>query len=112
VKPYEAANHPPVIRIGGESIRQAKPGASITLDGSGTSDPDGDDLRFEWSIYPHDSEVAKGVVMRGGDTSTPRIEISPTLTGTTVPVLLTVRDSGTPSLTRYGRVLLQVGASE
>jgi hypothetical protein len=112
VKPFKGANHPPAVRISGEPIRQAKPGTSITLDGSGTSDPDGDELRFGWSIYPYDPEVVKGVMIRGGDTSTPRIEVSPILTGKTVPVLLTVRDSGTPSLTRYGRVLLQVGASE
>jgi hypothetical protein len=111
VKPCKEANHPPAVRVSGEPIRQAKPGASINLDGRGTSDPDGDALRFEWSIYPHDSEVAKGVVMRGADTPTPRIEVSH-LTGKTVPVLLMVRDSGTPSLTRYGRVLLQVEASE
>jgi hypothetical protein len=112
VKSFKEANHPPVVRIGGEPIRQAKPGASITLDGSGTSDPDSDDLRFEWSIYPHDPEVVKGVMMRGADTPNSRIEVSPTLMGKTLPVLLTVRDSGTPSLTRYGRVLLQVVAPE
>jgi hypothetical protein len=112
VKPFQGANHPPAVRISGEPIRPAKPGASIILDGSGTSDPDGDALTFEWSIDPDDPEVVKGVMLRGGDTSIPRIEVSPTLTGKTVPVLLTVRDSGTPSLTRHGRVLLQVGASE
>jgi hypothetical protein len=78
VKPFKGANHPPAVRISGEPIRPAKPGASITLDGRGTSDPDGDDLRFEWSIYPPDPEVVQGVMQRGGDTSTLRIEVSPT----------------------------------
>jgi hypothetical protein len=82
------------------------------IDASGTSDPDGDHLTFEWSIYPHDPEVATAVMIRGGDTATPRIEVIPTLRGKTVPVLLTIRDSGTPSLTRYGRVLLQVAGSQ
>jgi hypothetical protein len=112
VKPFAEANHPPVVRISGEPIRQAKPGESVALDASGTSDPDGDHLTFEWSLYPHDPEVAAAVMIRGGDTATPRIEVSPTLTGKTIPVLLTVRDSGTPSLTRYGRVLLQVVGSQ
>jgi Protein of unknown function (DUF1593) len=112
VKPFAEANHPPVVRISGQSTRQAKPGESIALDASGTTDPDGNDLTFEWSIYPHDPEVVTGVMIRGGDTATPRIEVSPTLTGRTIPILLTVKDSGTPSLARYGRVLLQVARSQ
>ena len=112
MKPLKGANHPPVVRIRGEPIRQAKPGVSVSLDASGTSDPDGDHLTFGWSVYPHDPEVVAAMMIRGGDTATARIEVNPTLTGKTIPVLLTVRDSGTPSLTRYGRVLLQVGASE
>ena len=112
VKPFQGANHPPVVRIIGEPIRQLKPGESIKLDADGTSDPDGDKLSFQWSIYPPDPEVVKGVTIRGGNSPTPRIEVSPILTGKTVPVLFTVSDNGTPSLTRYGRVLLRVGASE
>ena len=85
-----------------------KPGEVVTLDASGTTDPDGDDLRFEWSIYPHDPEIATGVMIHGGNSATPRVEVSPILAGKTIPILLTVRDSGTPSLTRYGRVFLRV----
>jgi hypothetical protein len=112
VKPFKGANHPPAVRIRGESIRQAKPAVAISLDATGTTDPDGDHLTFEWSVYPHDPVVVAAVMIRGGDTASPQIEVSPTLTGKTLPILLTVRDSGTPRLTHYGRVLLQVGASE
>jgi hypothetical protein len=107
VKSFKEAIHPPVVRISGESIRQAKPGEPITLNASGTADPDGDDLRFEWNIYPHDPKIAKGVTIHSGKTATPRFEVGPILAGMTIPSLLTVRDSGTPSLTRYGRVLLR-----
>ena len=112
VKPFREANHPPVVRISGEPIRQAKPGEVVVLDASGTSDPDGDRLTFGWSVYPHDPVVVAAVTIRGSDTATARIEVNPTQTGKTIPILLTVRDSGTPSLTRYGRVLLRVAGSQ
>jgi Protein of unknown function (DUF1593) len=50
VKPFKGANHPPVVRIIGETIRQAKPGEPVALDASGSSDPDGNHLTFEWSL--------------------------------------------------------------
>ncbi len=47
VKPFEKANHPPIVRISGESTILVKTGEVVRLDASGTTDPDGDDLRFE-----------------------------------------------------------------
>ena len=112
VKPFEQANHPPVVRIRGESILSVKPGEVVTLNASGTTDPDGDDLRFKWSIYPIDPDLVKGVVIHDGETATPRVQVGVILAGKTIPILLTVGDSGTPSLTRYGRVLLRVEGRE
>ncbi len=108
VKPFEQANHPPFVRISGESTVPVKPGKVFMLNASGTTDPHGNGLRFDWSIYPHDPEIARGVMIHSGKTATPRVEVGPILAGKTIPILLTVRDSGTPSLTRYGRVLLRV----
>ena len=108
VKPFKEANHPPDVRIGNQPTLPVKPGEVVTLNASGTTDPDGDELSFEWSIYPHDPNLIKGVTIHGGQTATPRVEVVPILAGQTIPILLTVRDSGIPSLTRYGRVLLRV----
>ena len=48
----ERANHPPVVRIAGPRERSVSPGEVITLDAGASSDPDGDGLRFAWSIVP------------------------------------------------------------
>jgi cellulose-binding protein len=112
VKPFKEANHPPVVHIMGPSSRTVKPGESIALDASSSTDPDGNGLSFQWSIYPYDSEIAKCVKFRGGETSVSRVEVSPILTGKTIPILLSVRDTGTPSLTRYERVFLRVEGAE
>ncbi len=108
VKPFEKANHPPVVRIRNQSTIPVKPGEVVTLNASGTTDPDGDDLTFEWSIYPHDPEIAPRVMIHGARTATPRVEVVPALAGKTISILLTVMDSGAPSITRYERMLLRV----
>jgi hypothetical protein len=111
VKPYKEANHPPVVHIAGSSSRQVKPGESITLDASASTDPDGNRLTFKWTIYPPDCELAKLVKILDSETATPRIEIGSVPMGTTITILLTVKDDGTPNLFRYGRMLLQVEAA-
>ncbi len=107
VKPFEGANHPPVVRIQGARLRSVKPGEIIVLDASGTSDPDGHRLTYDWTLYPPDAAIARHVTIRDGGTSSPRVEVGPVPVGERISVLLRITDEGTPSLTRYGRILLQ-----
>jgi hypothetical protein len=108
VKPFKEANHPPVVQIKDSSSRQVKPGESITLDASASTDPDGNSHTFKWTIYPPDTELAKLVTILGGETARPRIEIGAVPLGKTIPILLSVNEDGTPRLTRYRRITLRV----
>ena len=49
-------NKPPVANAG--SDQKAKPGETIQLDGTNSSDPDGDELSFNWSLNKPSSSTA------------------------------------------------------
>ena len=110
VKPLKEANHPPVVQVKGPKSRLVKPGESITVDASGSTDPDGNRLTFQWSIYPPAPEIERLVNFIGDKTSTCRVDVGAIPMGTTIPILLTIKDDGAPNLFRYGRMLLRVEA--
>lgn len=54
---FDQANHPPKISINDDAsekihIYETKKGASVVLDASASTDPDGDKLNFKWWQYP------------------------------------------------------------
>lgn len=112
IRPYAGANHPPLVQIRGGQARDLEPGGWLDLDAGGSSDPDGDALDFSWRVYPTTAEVSDHVEIECAESPAPRIVVGRGYAGTTVPILLSVSDRGTPRLTRYGRVLITVGGGE
>jgi hypothetical protein len=114
VQPATGANHPPEVRIHGDRVRSIARGASIELDASGSSDPDGDSLVLEWILYPSLDDLGSGAVVRleGQNTSQARVIVEQGTAGQTVPVLVAVTDQGRPALTRYGRVWIELKEEE
>ena len=52
VQPREKANHPPVAKLGHPDVLQARAGEVVRLSATGSTDPDGDRLTYEWMYYP------------------------------------------------------------
>ncbi|WP_116106619.1 DUF1593 domain-containing protein [Lewinella sp. IMCC34191] len=105
ILPYELANHPPVIDPEGELMRTVKPGDLVTLQVSAT-DPDGDKLFYHWFQYG-EADTYAGKAMMILNKSAVKLTVPRDMkSGETLHLVAEVTDGGSPSLTRYARVVL------
>jgi len=103
---YEDANHPPSVVIQGELDRNVKSSDKISLDASGTSDPDGDDLTFYWFHYKEAGSYDGDVTIENPSSETITVKIIDQNKSGTVHMILEVKDNGEPCLHRYARIIL------
>ena len=118
VKPYDKANHPPVPKLAHADRLTAKPGDVVRLSAVGSSDPDGDALSYRWFYYGE----AGTLLTSTGTTGQPvpvkdfdqvsasvRVPTGRVMHGVgTMHIILAVTDHGSPRLTRYRRVIVDV----
>jgi hypothetical protein len=114
IMPPEQANHPPMVTVNGipgtEVIRvTAQPGERLALSAAGTADPDGDVLRYQWFAYPEAGTYTGTVSIATPDGIETTVQLSETGTGE-LHLLLAVTDSGTPPLTSYRRVIVEIAS--
>lgn len=115
IKPYEEANHPPIPKINHPLEITAKVGDRIQLSAEGTTDPDGDQLSYEWFYY---GEAGTFTVSSGRTGAPLEIENADKANASfivpgrsrpgTMHIILAVTDNGTPALTRYKRLIVTV----
>lgn len=128
VQPFAMANHPPRVVVqgqgGAEPLRiKARTGDRIELDASGSSDPDRNRLEYRWFAYPEAgfSGAAPSAAVRISRPGSARpmvtvtarcapawLPLVPCPNHNSVHLILAVRDNGTPALTRYRRIILDI----
>jgi len=131
IKDYKHANHNPVLEANGSSgtapiYVDMTVGQPITLDATGSYDPDGQRIQYRWFHYGEagsteaslaaikiaDSDTAKAIVTA---TATCRpawlYRDQPCPAEGTAHVILAATDDGSPKLTSYRRVILMVHAN-
>lgn len=109
VKDYDAANHHPLVQLKDTPRSMVvSPGKQITLDASPTTDPDGDELKFRWWHY-REAGAYGGSKIAASDSPVAKLAIPRDARhGDVIHMICEVTDGGTPSLTRYERVVLEV----
>src|SRR5262249_7964476 len=99
---------PPLVRIKGPLAISARPGKTVQLQGEVT-DPDNDEVKVTWwqyndaGTYPGDIAFSDPAAL----TTTFRVPVD-AKPGQTINVILEANDNGTPTLTRYQRVIVIV----
>jgi hypothetical protein len=109
-KNYQEANHPPIPKLNHAENLTVHSGEIFYLDATGTSDPDGDAFSYYWFQYP-EAGTYKGIASHqpyAANLKRLPITAPAVKTGQTIHFILAVRDKGTPALTRYKRVIINV----
>jgi hypothetical protein len=110
VKEYDDANHPPAVKVEPAATAVVAPGQRVTVDATGSTDPDGDPLQFEWTWYPEAGTYRGPPPALEPSAGGARVSFAAPVVDAacTAHLIATVTDDGSPPLTRYHRLVVSV----
>jgi hypothetical protein len=126
VADYKHANHNPVVEVNGHAgtepiVLDAEVGKPIVLDASRSHDPDGQPAHFKWFLYGEAGAALSNpadVTITQPDSSKATVTATSACRARWLPVpckgdgvahiILAVTDEGSPRLTSYRRIILNV----
>jgi hypothetical protein len=116
VREYEQANHAPVAMFNGSTNAigppilniEANPGQTISLDATGSTDPDGHNLSYKWWTYEYGGSYGEVVSVNNPNSHLASITIPSDAGGKTIQIIIEVTDDGDPPLKGYRRAMINV----
>lgn len=112
VKEPGEVNREPVAVVNGDMTNtiirlNIKPGEVITLDASGSFDPDGDELAIHWFRYDEADSYTGEVDISNSAAALQQIVVPDDLGSSNIHLVLEVMDHGEPQLVSYRRVIIE-----
>jgi hypothetical protein len=104
---YADANHEPIVKIEGPLNVMASPAETIRLNGN-VSDPDGNKVLTKWWQFPVGTYTNQITILSPTSLQTKLTIPKDAVAGQTIHIILEATDNGSPSLTRYQRVIITV----
>ena len=113
-KPYKECNHAPVAHLNMPDHITVHEGETVRLDASGSSDPDGDSLSYFWFQYKEAGTYPDAISFRpfAANMKSVPVTAAHVTKPETIHFILRVTDKGTPPLSRYRRVIVQVAPAQ
>jgi len=114
VENYDQANHRPIAAFDGDTTNnivrmQAIPGQTVELDGSATTDPDGDAVEYNWWVYNEAGTYDDNLTVSNADEASTEITIPDDALNSQIHVILEVQDDNDiVTMYDYRRVVIDV----
>lgn len=111
VKPFSGANHNPIAVVDDDTstdvIRmKAESGDTVALDAKGSYDPDKNGLRYRWFCYKEPGTYGGTIKLLNSASQRVRFVVPKVTKVESVHVVLELKDTGTPALYNYRRVVV------
>lgn len=117
VMDYKEANHPPVPKLNHPNEITVKSNEVVTLDATPTTDPDGNNLTYNWYLYfepgsyllhPDYGSGNYQLDIENNDKPVATFTAPEVYMPSDMHIILEVTDDGDPQLTRYQRVIVNL----
>jgi len=107
-KEFHEANHPPVPTLDHPYYIIVHEGESVELSASGSTDPDGDELSYQWLHYREVGTYKGWLKLEQPDRSATSFVAPEVPLPQTAHIILQITDNGKPPLTRYQRLIINI----
>jgi len=86
-----------------------RPGDKLSLSAKGTTDPDGNALAYRWWQYQEANTYKGSIQIKNASAQNASLTVpADAQPGQTIHIICEVTDTGSPPLTRYQRVVIEI----